>query len=124
MVEALRKWLPAGCVMGVILYLASITNASEIALGIASEAHHINGHFVLFAILCVAYYKAVKNIGMAFLLSVLYGIFIEIYQLFLPFRSSSLFDVAVDIFGASLAVGFLWKLLPLLPRKLQNLLRA
>jgi len=108
--------------MVAILLGASITKKQELALGIATEGAHLNEHFLLFTALCVAFFKPTKHIGKSFVFATVYGVLVELYQFFLPYRSSTLYDAGIDALGALLGVVFLWKLLPILPKKLKNLL--
>ena len=82
----------------------------------------ISGHFLFFVILCITFYKATKKIGLSIFLTIAYAVFDELHQLFTPGRSCSIFDVGVDTFGSLISGIFLWKLLPILPKKLRDLL--
>ena len=116
------KWLPAVAVMIIIFLGSTETGAALNKAGLGPDIYHIGGHFVLFTTLCLTYYKATKNIALSILLTILFGISDELHQRFTPGRSSSFFDVEVDTVGALFAGGMLWKLLPILPKRLKNLL--
>jgi hypothetical protein len=67
--------------------------------------------FGIFAILLAwGYYKkkSPSLLMRAGLLSFCFGIIIEVYQIFLPHRSFSLVDIAVDCAGVVLALGLFW----------------
>lgn len=114
------NWMPAVAIMTIIFVLSSVNGQTIEKAGLGYDSYHISGHFFLFIILCFAFYKAVKNVFLAVLFTVLYGVFDEIHQIFVPFRSSSFKDVFTDSIGALLSGGFLWKLQHLLPAKLRN----
>lgn len=114
--------VPALVIMGLIFALSSIPGKIISSTVVGNEQAEISGHFILFMVLCIAYYKATKNIFLSIFLTIAYAVFDELHQIFTPGRSSSLFDVGVDSFGALISGLFLWKLLPILPKKLRNLL--
>ena len=118
--EKLEKWLPAIIVMAII-FIASSTSGKVInAVGLGSEAYHINAHFVLFMLLCISYYKATKNVFYAITLTFIFALLDETHQLFTPFRSSSIFDILVDTAGAFISGGLIWRFQHILPKKLKN----
>lgn len=118
--KRLENWVPALVVMAVIFVLSSTPGAIIKAAGFGKESYHIDGHFLLYFLLCFAYFKATNNIFYSIVLAVLYGITDELHQISTPGRSSSLFDVSTDAFGALLSGIILWKLNYLLPKKLKN----
>ena len=111
--------------MTLVIFISSSTKGAVIdQSSFNTETHHIVGHFILFFLLCVSYYKATKNIIYAILLSVLYSLFDEFHQKYIIGRSASLFDIKVDIIGATIAGVIIWKLQALLPEKLKNWLKS
>ena len=62
-----------------------------------------------------------KALKIALLTAILYGISDEFHQSFTPGREPALRDVIFDTIGASIAVYFIWKLLPKAPLKLREL---
>ena len=80
------------------------------------------GHFVLFALLCLSYYKATKKISSSIILTFLYSLIDETHQSFTHGRSPSIDDIFVDMIGASISSFLIWKKLPFLPEKLKNFL--
>ncbi|RJR27035.1 VanZ family protein [candidate division WWE3 bacterium] len=106
--------------MLIIFLASSIPGKLVNSVGLGKESYHINGHFFLFFVLCIAYYKATKSIIKSIIFTFLYGILDEIHQIFIPLRSASFFDIFVDTAGGLLAGGLLWKLQHLLPKKLKN----
>lgn len=87
-----------------------------------SESSEISGHFILFIILCIAFFKATKDMPLSIVMTVCYAVFDELHQLSTPGRSCSISDLGIDTLGAIISGIFLWKLLPALPKKLKNLL--
>lgn len=113
-----RKWIPSFLVMLVIFTVSSVPGQAINALGLGKESYHINGHFILFFILCLTYYKALKDIPLSIVLTGVYSFFDEFHQKYTPFRSSSFFDIYVDIAAAVVAGVILWKFQCILPKKL------
>ena len=118
------NWLPAFFVMTVIFLLSSTPGSVIQEAGLGHEPLHIKGHFLLFFILCVAFYKASKNIIYSAVFSILYGVLDEFHQFFTFERSPSLFDIQIDAFGAIMAGIILWKLQHTLPKKLKSWLKS
>lgn len=108
--------------MIIIFGLSSIPGRLIQSSVINNEPSEISGHFILFMLLCFAYYRATKKILLSIFMTIIYAVFDELHQVFTPLRSSSLFDVYVDSLGAIISGIILWKLLPILPKKLKNLL--
>jgi VanZ family protein len=118
--QGMKKWLPSILIMLVIFILSATPGKIINDAGLGRESLHIDGHFVMYLLLCAAYFKATKNIVLSIVLSAIFGVTDEFHQLFTPGRSSSWFDVGVDTVGASIAGIILWKLQPILPKKLKN----
>ncbi|NMB91320.1 VanZ family protein [candidate division WWE3 bacterium] len=117
-----KNWIPAILLMIIIFILSSIPGKVINASVVGNEPSEISGHFILFMLLCLAYYKGTKNVLLSIFMTISYAVFDELHQVLTPLRSSSLFDVCVDTFGALISGLVLWKLLPILPKKLKNLL--
>lgn len=118
-VAGLKNWLPAWAVMAVIFMLSSLSGQTINDAGLGRESYHINGHFLMFFVLCLSFYKATKSIGLAFIFTVIYAFLDEFHQYFVPLRSVSTKDIITDVFAALMASVFLWKLSQLLPNKLK-----
>jgi VanZ family protein len=118
--KQLINWLPALIVMILISILSSTSGETINELGLGNESIHISGHSIMFFFLCVAYFKATKNIIVSIVLTFCFGMIDEFHQLFTPLRSSSLFDIYTDGFGSLIAGLILWKLQYILPKKLKN----
>ena len=113
-----HRWIPSLVIMLVIFVSSSIPGQTINAIGLGKEAYHVNGHFILFLILCFANYKATKNILVSILFTILYAFADEFHQTLTPFRSASFFDIYIDTFAAFIAGVILWKLQHILPKKL------
>ena len=116
----IKNWIPALVVMTVIFTLSSAPGDVVDSTVAKYESVQIIGHFILFMVLCLTYFKATKNILLSLLLSVSYAFFDEFRQSFTLDRSSSLKDILTDTFGALVSCIFLWKLLPKTPKKLKD----
>ncbi len=104
-----------------LIFLLSSTPGEAInSAGLDNEILHINGHFLMFLLLSIMYFKATKKIFYAIFLTFLYGIFDEIHQVFTPMRSAGVFDVFVDTLGGILGGVIIWKGLSHLPNKLKS----
>ena len=118
-----KDWLPAIVIMTVIFILSSIPGSTIDNAGLKKASLQISAHFILFMFLTIAFYKPTKNILFSIILTVLYAFTDEIHQIFTLLRSPSLFDIYVDSLGSFISGFFLWKLQPILPRKLKNWLK-
>ena len=120
--KKLINWLPALFVMTVIFFLSS--QPSDVVNATMARTENVQkfGHFFLYTILCLSYFKATKNIVKSMIMALLYAILDEFHQSFVFGRSSSISDILVDMIGASISGIFLWKILPILPKKLKSLL--
>lgn len=114
-----RNWLYPITMMLVIFIASSIPGKIINESGLGKESYHINGHFILFFILCLSYYKATKNILRSMALGVVYALLDEFHQKFTPLRSVSAFDIFVDTMGVTLGGLLLWKI-HILPESLKN----
>jgi VanZ family protein len=123
MVKKLSYYLPALVTAAIILFFGVLPGKSVDAVGLGKESFHINGHFFFFSLLCFFLYKPFKSILMSLVVTVLYGVAIELIQVYVPGRACSLFDVFTDTMGALISVLILWKLQPYLPKKLKNWLK-
>jgi len=119
-VKNIKNWIPALVVMTIIFILSSTPGDVVDSTVAKYESVQVIGHFILFMVLCLTYFKATKNILLSLLLSVLYAFFDEFRQSFTLNRSSSLKDIFTDTSGALISCIFLWKLLPKTPKKLKD----
>ena len=105
----IKYWLPVIMYMGFIFYLSSLPNPIEqvIPKNILPyfDFEHFIYHIIEYAILSLLLYRALKITNknpqtLAILITILYAITDEIHQYFVPRRISSIFDLAIDSFGA------------------------
>jgi VanZ family protein len=118
-VKAFGKWLPAILIMGILFAMSSATGKTVDELGMGKPGIQLNVHLVMYFLLCIAFYKATKDVVTSTIFTVFYGVFDELHQLFTLWRNSSLFDIKIDTLGAILAAVILWKLQHILPKKLK-----
>lgn len=115
-----KNWLWPVLMMLVIFGISAVPGKTIVGVGLGPESYHIDGHFVLFLLLCLSYYKATKKVGWSLILTLVYSLTDEFHQLFVPGRAAEWFDIYVDNFGNLIAGLYLWKLLPITPRILRN----
>ena len=75
-------------------------------------------HILAFIVFTILYYLTFKSYKKIFLYGIMFGIYIEIVQYFLPYRSCDFLDIIVDILGL-----FLGTILILIEKKLLNILK-
>ena len=91
-----------------IFFIITITIAIIIAyLSIKPSGYNvgINGfdkieHLIIYFILSLMAYLTIKNKSVAFLISGTYGLFLEIFQIYVPNRNFSILDLFMNYFGA------------------------
>ena len=71
---------------------------------------HFFGFGVFAILLAWGYYKKKSSFLLvrAGLLALVFGVFIEVYQYFLPYRDFSIVDMAIDAVGIVLALAVFW----------------
>lgn len=103
-----NKWVPAIVMILIIFLMSSVPGQTIRHYGLGNEIFHVNGHFVLFFMLALSFYKAVKTVPATFILTVGYAFLDELHQYFVPLRSISAKDLIVDAIAAFLACLVLW----------------
>lgn len=116
----ISRWAPAIAVMLAIFILSSTTGKTINDAGLGKESYHVSGHFLMFFVLCIAFYKATKNIVLSIVLSIVFACTDEYHQLYTLGRSASYKDIATDSLAALVAGGLVWKLSQKLPAKLKS----
>jgi VanZ family protein len=94
------------------IFVMSAQHGVPTPLGFSAELIAVAGHLVSYGLLAVLILWALPERGrwsrrrylLAVLLATLYGISDELHQSFVPGRSATPFDVAIDALGATLAV--------------------
>lgn len=123
-------WLP------VVLWAAVIFSFSSITTNAVSEIHWKDfivkklAHIGEYGIFTILLYRALQGSGFskkkasiwALLVCILYAISDEYHQSFTPGRGPTLRDVGFDTIGGSLAIYFVWNILPKAPMRLKELL--
>ena len=107
----LYRWLPVVAWMGMIFYLSAQpdlpqTDTRWIDLLLSSMAHAF-----LFGVLAVLWARVLggrrQGLLLAFVLTLLYALFDELHQTFVPGRHADPWDRLIDGLGAALGLG-LW----------------
>lgn len=119
-IRLLKTWLPAILLMALIFVFSSLPGANVSANGNVDYLSHKLVHVFLYAVLCLSLYRATKNIVLAVVLTILYGITDEYHQTFVPTRMGSYKDVIADTLGALITGILLWKYYLKLPKQLKN----
>ncbi len=122
-------WLPTFVWMGLIFYLSSqatVRVSSDFAIQfLVFKSLHV----IEYAFLYILMYRSLRNTRNspewevrynAWLLTVAYAMTDEIHQVFVPTREGKLRDVAIDVFGITIASIYLWKFLPKAPKILKT----
>jgi len=110
--ETVRRLGSVGAVvwMALIFFLSSQEKLPTTP-GMPPDIAAIAGHFVAYSVLAIFIRVAIGGLQpgrradvIAIALATLYGISDEFHQSFVPGRDSSVFDVAIDLLGASAGV--------------------
>jgi hypothetical protein len=107
-------WAPPIAWMALIYYGSSQPTLPTISDGFLDQLVKYGAHFVEYAVLAVLWYRAIysrfphpKIQPLAFLIVVIYALSDEFHQSFVPGRSATWQDVAVDVMGGACAL-LLW----------------
>jgi VanZ family protein len=105
------RWLPALAMMFAIFSFSSLPAARIPYFGDLDIYIKKGGHFLGYALLAVAYFWALPprlprgfRGVLSILMAMLFALSDEFHQSFVEGRTSSLRDVAIDTFGAAVAV--------------------
>lgn len=112
----IKYHLPAILYAVLIIVVSSIPSLTPPKVGIVGMDKI--AHFFEYAILAVLVFRSISHLsprirpGMMFLLSmlfiVIFAIFDEAYQAYVPGRKSDLYDIVFDLLGSMLILGYLW----------------
>ena len=110
--KRLLRWLPALALMAVIFWLSSQPDTALPDFGALDILVKKGAHFTGYALLALSYAFALgpnsgRSIFLSFILTLLYAVTDEIHQSFVPGRHASIWDIALDISGALLALTLL-----------------
>lgn len=123
MEKILKRWLPT-VLLCILIFAASSTPGAKVSDDFAVDfGVHKAVHLVLYSLLFFCFYRGSKNILVASLLAILYGISDEFHQTFVPSRQGSALDVLVDAFAVLISALVLWKYSHKLPNKLLDWLK-
>ena len=122
-------WLPPVVWAGVIFVFSSLSVIKTTEIFWQDFILKKTAHVVEFAIFAVLLFRSLKESGVdrkkagtgALIIAFLYAITDEIHQSFTPGREPRFRDIIFDTIGATLAVYFIWNLLPKAPEKLKDL---
>ncbi len=116
----LKRWLPA-ILLCMLIFAASSTPGAQVSDEFVVDfGVHKAVHLVLYSALFFCMYRGTKNILIAALLAIVYGISDEFHQTFVPSRQGSAFDVFVDAIAVLISALILWKYSHILPKRLLN----
>ena len=124
----LYYWVPVIIWMGIIFYFSS--RSSSPLDKVPQESIHTLGecltHILEFGVLGVLVARAIKgrsllSCGLSIGLTLFYGFFDELHQLFVPLRSFQVIDLVMDAVGACLGVMiFSWVMQRRMVRKVSD----
>jgi VanZ family protein len=118
--EWAKKYGPALGVGLAILIMSAIPGETVKSLRMDRETYHIKGHFVMYTLFCLSLYKTRKIWWKSLIISIFYGIIMEIMQKYIPGRAFEYKDILVNSFGATIALGIIWKRSLFLPKILKS----
>ena len=109
-------WLPALAVMVVVFVLSSQSGLRVSEDPVVERPIRASAHMFAFATLaaCLLFALArggrprLRDVAIAFALTVLYGASDELHQSFVPDRSGRIADVLVDTVGATIGLAITW----------------
>ena len=104
-------WLPPLAWMALIFYLSAQPELPSPPQPLLNTLFEKGGHFVVYALLAWWWWRALTRggkttwtgLGLALVISVLYGVSDEFHQSFVPGRTPSLLDLVFDAVGAAAA---------------------
>ena len=111
LLKSILRWLPAGAIMVLLFAISSLPSTAVPSFGFFDTLLKKGGHFLGYAVLCLAYLYALprqwplRTRGVVVVvLAVLYALSDEYHQSFTPGRRPSLLDVGIDGLGAAAAM--------------------
>ncbi|UCC89248.1 MAG: VanZ family protein [Anaerolineales bacterium] len=110
-------WLPPLIWMGIIFFLSAQPKLPSPPSPWLDMLLKKGAHFGAYGILAFWWWRALSAgavagraaLGLAFAVSVLYGLSDEFHQSFVPGRSARLLDALIDAAGAATVLGVLWQ---------------
>ena len=109
--DFLFYWAPPLLWMALIYYGSAQPTLPTLSDSLLDALVKYGAHFVEYAVLALLWYRALysrfphpKILPLAFLIAVIYALSDEFHQSFVPGRSATWQDVAVDVMGAASAL--------------------
>lgn len=129
--KILKYWLPVFAWMSVIFLFSSHPTTPTSKIYWKDFIVKKTAHLIEYGTLTTLFYRAFVNSNIkkrkaaliSIILSVLYGLSDEFHQSFTPGRMPRFYDVIFDTIGSTLAIYFIWKLLPKIPKKFRILVK-
>lgn len=119
-----RRWFPA-IVICVVIFVFSARQGTAVTQDYFwNYLANKTAHLFLYFVLCFAFYRGTKNVTVAVVLTVIYGISDEFHQQFVPTRTGQITDVIIDSVAAITAGLILWTFYQNLSKKLKNWLEV
>ena len=104
-------WLPPLVWMALIYYVSAQPTLPSLSDSLLDSLLKYGAHFVEYAVLALLWYRAIysrfphpKIQPLAFIIVVVYALSDEFHQSFVPGRSATWQDVAVDVIGGACAL--------------------
>jgi VanZ family protein len=104
------RWVAVVAWMGLIFYLSSQPRLPLVMPSVFSQFQDVIGHFMVYAVLAVLLWWALRGVGVrhpilwALGTTILYSLTDEFHQSFVPNRHPDVFDLATDLAGAVTAL--------------------
>ena len=116
----LKRYLPA-ILLCIFIFASSATPGAQVSTNRNIDfLAHKSIHVIVYSLLFLAFFRAVKTIPIAIILAVVYGASDEYHQTFVPSRMGSIRDFLIDSGAVLFTALILWKYSHLLPSKLKN----
>lgn len=111
MLRFLFYWAPPLLWMALIYFLSSQPTLPSLSDSLLDSLLKYGAHFFEYAVLALLWYRAIysrfphpKILPLAFIIVVIYALSDEFHQSFVPGRSATWQDVAVDVLGGASAL--------------------
>lgn len=102
------RWFPSFAMAALIFVESAIPGKIVNDAGFGNEQLHVTAHFLLFLVLGMCVWYATQSFIQAFVLTFLYALSDEYHQSFVLGRSSSWFDIQVDMIGVFVGLFGIW----------------
>ncbi|MBI4091310.1 VanZ family protein [candidate division WWE3 bacterium] len=118
--EFAKQWAPAIFWSFFIFVLSSLPGADFSENTGSDFLIRKSLHFVEYFVLTLALFRGTKSVLWSILLAIVYSIFDEVHQNYVPTRTGKAVDVLVDGVAVSFTGLILWKYLRILPMRLRS----